>query len=135
MRRAAAAEALCRAGLEDEKPEVRKLLADADPYVRLRTAMALANAGDKEGIPVLIETMPRLSLVQAWQAEDLLLRLAAGKSPPAVSVGIDDGAAPDAAMPGWRGGSNTPPRSICRNFTKGHACWAIRLSSCSTSVG
>jgi hypothetical protein len=92
MSRAAAAEALCRAGLEDQKSEVRKLLADVDPYVRLRTAMALANAGDKEGIPVLIEAMPRLSLVQAWQAEDLLLRLAAGKSPPAVSVGIDDGA-------------------------------------------
>ncbi|HWY85343.1 MAG TPA: HEAT repeat domain-containing protein [Gemmataceae bacterium] len=92
VRRAAAAEALCRAGLEGQKPAVRKLLADHDPFVRLRVAIALANARDKAAIAVLIDTLPRLTLTQAWQAEDVLYRLAEGHSPPAVSLGADEAA-------------------------------------------
>jgi HEAT repeats/PQQ-like domain len=90
IRRAAAGEALCRAGLEDQKPAVRRLLADRDPYVRLRVGIALANAKDKEAIPVLIDTLPRFTLPQAWQAEDVLLRLAEGHSPPTASLGTDE---------------------------------------------
>jgi hypothetical protein len=86
-RRAAAGEALWRAGVGD--PAVRKLLADPDAYVRCRIAIALAMSREKQAIPVLIDTLPRLTTVQAWQAEDLLFRLAEGHSPPAVSLGTD----------------------------------------------
>jgi hypothetical protein len=70
-RRAAAGEALCRARLIDDKHAVRKLLADPDPFVRLRLALALAHARDKEAIPVLIDTLPRRpqSLGQAGRRE------------------------------------------------------------------
>jgi HEAT repeat protein len=90
VRRAAAGEVLCRAGLDEQKPHVRKLLEDADPYVRLRVALALVTAREKEAVPVLIDVVPKLTLAQAWQAEDLLLRLAEGKTPPAVSLGSDE---------------------------------------------
>ena len=86
-RRAAAGEALCRAGLVEQRAAVRKLLADPDAFVRLRVAMALAYQGDKQAIPVLIDTLPQLSLTHAWQAEDVLHRLAEGHNPPAVALG------------------------------------------------
>ncbi len=92
LRRAAAGEALCRAGLEDQKPAVRKLLDDPDPFVRLRISIALANAKEKDAIPVLIDTLPRLTLIQAWQAEEFLLRLAADHPAPVVSLGTDQAA-------------------------------------------
>jgi HEAT repeat protein len=88
LRRAAAGEALTRAGLPDQLPAVRKLLGDADSYVRLRVAMALANyTRDKTAVPILIDTLPHIPLDQAWQAEDFLFRLAEGHASPAVSLG------------------------------------------------
>jgi hypothetical protein len=90
IRRAAAAEALCRAGVDDPKPAIRRLLADADASVRLRVAVALANTKDQDGIVALIDNLPRFTLAQAWQAEDVLLRMSEGNSPPAVSVGTDE---------------------------------------------
>jgi HEAT repeat protein len=104
-RRAAAGEALCRAGLEDTKANIRNLLADPDAFVRMRVALALAYAGEKDAVPVLIDTLPRLTLVQAWQAEDLLLRLAEDRSPPTVAVGTDEttrGKCRDAWQAWWK---------------------------------
>src|SRR5262249_24936971 len=46
-RRAAAVEALCRAGGDKLLPTVRKLLQDPEPAVRLHVALALAIRGDK----------------------------------------------------------------------------------------
>lgn len=89
VQRGAAAEALCRAGALTELPKVRKLLQDTDRSVRLQAALALATVQDKEAIPVLIELLDLLPVAQAWQAEDLLCRLADGQMPPNVPLGRD----------------------------------------------
>jgi HEAT repeat protein len=104
-RRAAAGEALCRAGAPDQKQAVRHLLTDPDAYVRLRVAMALARGREADAVPVIIDTLPHLSQVHGWQAEDLLLRLAEGHTPPAVSLGTDAAARSkcrDAWQAWWR---------------------------------
>jgi hypothetical protein len=75
VRRAAAAEVLCRAGVGRDRPDVRKLLRDAQPTVRLRAAVALAGAGRKEAVPVLIDLVGRLPLDQAFRAQEFLYRL------------------------------------------------------------
>jgi HEAT repeat protein len=81
LRRAAVAEILCRTALPQHQAEVRKLLRDDDLNVRLRVALALAAARDKEAVPVLIELLAELSPTPAWQAEDFLLRLANDQAP------------------------------------------------------
>jgi HEAT repeat protein len=90
VRRATAGEALIKAAVKDLKPAVRKLLGDPEPIVRLRIAMALTFARERDAVPVLIDVLPRLTLVQAWQAEDILYRLASGHNPPHVSLGNDE---------------------------------------------
>jgi hypothetical protein len=88
-RRAAAVESLGQAGLAKQRPEVRKLLHDPDLLVRQRAALALAVAGEKEAIPVLIDLLAQLPAVRGRQAEALLLRLA-GDNAPSVALGKDD---------------------------------------------
>jgi hypothetical protein len=89
IRRAAAAEALCRGNAVAAYPAVRKLLADPDAGVRLQAALGLAGAKEKDAIPVLIDLLAQLPPEQAWPAEDLLFRLAEDKAP-AVSLGADE---------------------------------------------
>jgi hypothetical protein len=88
-RRAAAVEALCRGGMARQIPEIRQRLQDRDLSVRLRAALALATAREKEAVPVLIDLLAQLGPEQAWPAEDLLLRLAADQAP-AVALGHDE---------------------------------------------
>src|SRR5439155_2568044 len=57
LRRAAAAEALARAGGPEQRAAVRKLLGDADLMVRFRAALALGAVGQKEAVPVLIDLL------------------------------------------------------------------------------
>jgi PQQ-like domain/HEAT repeats len=105
IRRAAAGEALCRANVADQKAAVQRLLHDPDPSLRLRVAMALANTGQRDAVPVLIDAMPDVSQVLAWQGEDILLRLADGRDAPAVSLGPDPAArrkARDAWSAWWK---------------------------------
>lgn len=90
LRRAAAAEALARAQAKDLLPEIRKMLRDPDPVVQLRVAMTLAHAREQESVAVLIDLLPRLPLVEAWQAEDILFRIGESHNPPSVSLGKDD---------------------------------------------
>ncbi len=90
LRRATAGEVLCRAAAADLKPLLRKLLHDPHPLVRLRLALALALAQEREAVPVLIDLLPELALAQAWQAEEVLYRLAEELKPPTVSLGHDD---------------------------------------------
>src|SRR5262249_24006617 len=87
VRRAAAGEVLTRAALSES--EVGKLLADKDAYVRMRVAMARAIAGQRSAVPVLIDALREVPLVQAWQADEFLYKLAEGRSPPTVSLGLD----------------------------------------------
>jgi HEAT repeat protein len=80
LRRGVAAVALCKARA-GRGPESQRLLHDRDPLVRLRVALALAELKDKEAVPELIDLVGLLSEEQAWQAEDLLRRLAGDQSP------------------------------------------------------
>jgi hypothetical protein len=92
IRRAAAGEALCRADFVRQKDAVQRLLRDPEAEVRFRVAMALIHAGQREAVPALINVLPDVSQVLAWQGEDVLLRLADGREPPAVSFGPDPAA-------------------------------------------
>ena len=89
LRRAVAAEALCRAGGVEQRPAVRKLLQDPDAVVRLRTALALFDAHEKEAVPVLVALLAELHRDQVWRAEDALY-LAAGDKAPIGSAGPDE---------------------------------------------
>lgn len=88
VKRAAAAEAVVRAGAAEQMPAARALLKDADPQVRLRVALALAPRKEKEAVPVLIDLLADLGPEQLWPAQDLLYRLA-GEQAPSVPLGSD----------------------------------------------
>ena len=83
VRRAASAEVLCRAGPGEQRAAIHGLLKDPEPAVRLRTALALAGAKDKTGIPVLIALLGELPPEQAWPAEEYLASLAGEQAPSA----------------------------------------------------
>jgi hypothetical protein len=80
-KRAGAAYALLRAGVETQRDAARRLLEDPEPMVRLHVGLALAAARDREAIPVLIDLLNQLPAAQTWPVEDLLYRLADDKGP------------------------------------------------------
>ena len=88
IRRAVAAEALAESN--DHAGLVRSLLKDESPVVRLRLARIEIVRGDKSAVPILIEALPQVVNSEAWPAEDLLYRLAEGRTPPMISRGADD---------------------------------------------
>jgi hypothetical protein len=90
LRRAVAAEVICQAGPPEQRVVVRPLLKDADPDVRLRAALALAGAQDREAIPVLIALLTEVPVDQAELAEDYL-RHAAGDQAPNAPLGTEAG--------------------------------------------
>jgi hypothetical protein len=90
LKRGAAGLALARAHAADQLPAVRKLLADPDARVRLRVALALSAAREKEAVPVLIRLLDQLPAEDMGLAEDLLFRLAGEKAPPDLPGGIDE---------------------------------------------
>ncbi len=87
--RAAAGVALCLAVPPDQVPAVRKLLRDRVPGVRLRTALALAEANDADAIPVLIDLLADLPIDQRKQVEAFLQNLA-GEWTPALNFAAED---------------------------------------------
>lgn len=89
VRRAAAGVALCRAAPPDQVPAVRKLLRDPAPGVRLRTALALAEANDAEAVPVLIDLLADLPSEQCKRIEAFLQKLA-GEWAPALNFTAED---------------------------------------------
>jgi hypothetical protein len=91
-RRAAAAEALCRARRIDVMPSVRAVLQDADPQVAFRAGIALAEGHDKAALPVLITLIPEMTRGERWRIEDLLTQVA-GEKTPVLSAGDDASAA------------------------------------------
>jgi hypothetical protein len=80
-RRGGAAEALWRGGRDDERKAVRKLLEDPDPAVRVRVALAMFDAREKESVPVLINLIAEAPRDSAWRVEDALYALAGDKAP------------------------------------------------------
>ncbi|MBI1915365.1 MAG: HEAT repeat domain-containing protein [Planctomycetes bacterium] len=104
LRRAAAAVALCRAGVKEKRGAVRRLLDDVDPMVRLHVGLALVDAGEKDAVPVLIRLLGTLPRSRLWRTEDVLYRLA-GDRAPAVALGEDEeahGALRAAWLAWWR---------------------------------
>ncbi len=89
VRRAAAGVALCLAVPPDQVPAVRKLLRDPAPGVRLRTALALAEANDADAIPVLIDLLAELPVDQRKRVEAFLQSLA-GEWAPALNFAGED---------------------------------------------
>jgi hypothetical protein len=76
VRRAMAAKLLCQVGGVANAKAVRPLLKDPQPTVRLRAALALADANDSQAIPVLIEWLADAPLPLQSRAEAYLTRLA-----------------------------------------------------------
>jgi hypothetical protein len=74
-RRAAAASVVGRAAAASRKAAL-PLLEDAEPRVRFAAAAALAHAGEKSAVPALIALVEKGTPALAWQAEDLLFRIA-----------------------------------------------------------
>ena len=106
LRRAVAAAALCRTGSAPAREAVRKLLRDPEALVRHRVAVEMALAGEKDAIPVLVEVIGERALpqAQAYQAEQLLCRLA-GEQAPATTLTNDPTARSrcrDAWMAWWK---------------------------------
>jgi HEAT repeat protein len=101
VKRAAAAEALCRAGAAGQQTALQRLLKDPDRAVRLRVALALGLARDKTAIPVLIALLGELPREQGWQAEDFLLRVAGDHPPEVAAAGADDRVQRREAWEGW----------------------------------
>ena len=86
-RRGVAGEVLARFPYVSEP--VKALLKDADPAVRIRVAQGLVLARDADAVPILIDAIGEVAPAQAWNAKDLLLRIAEGKSPPLLAAGTD----------------------------------------------
>jgi HEAT repeat protein len=88
LRRQTAAESICHAGSADDRALVKKLLNDPNSEVKLRVALALAGAREKDAIPSLIALLDQLPLDQVGEAEDYLRQLA-GDNAPKVAEGED----------------------------------------------
>jgi HEAT repeat protein len=89
LRRAAAGVALCRASPPQPVPAVRNLLKDPTPAVRLRTALALAEAGEGEAVPVLIDLLAGLPAEERQPIEEVLRQMA-GEWAPVLEFARDD---------------------------------------------
>lgn len=88
LRRGLAAEALAKANLVHVFPALRKLLDDPDAGVRLRTALALVRANERQAVEALIRLMGELPADQLWLAQDMLFQLA-GENAPQLPTGND----------------------------------------------
>jgi HEAT repeat protein len=89
VRRALAGEVLSRTGGPDDRAAVRDLLQDPKPSVRLRLALALAEARDAQAVEVLINVLGDLPPDQTRQVEDFLTELS-GEWAVRVPQGNDD---------------------------------------------
>ena len=87
QRRSVAAEALAELHRPEHLPALRKLLRDPEVSVRYRVALCLVTGGDRQAVPVLIDTLDRVSDSQVWQADELLRRLAGDRGPDAALGG------------------------------------------------
>ncbi len=90
VKRGAAVEALVRTGRPEAVELSRKALADGNPDVRLRAALALVTrAKDRQTVPALITLLGELPQGAGWRAEEVLIRLAGDQSPK-VALGSDE---------------------------------------------
>jgi len=92
-RRAAAVEILAKVDFESRRPQLVKMLADADPTVRYKAGTALALKHEKAAIPALIALLGKAPASQSARIESMLQKLAAYKGP--------SGAQPDLWQKWW----------------------------------
>src|SRR5262249_41467152 len=78
------------------------LLKDADAKVRLWAAQGLLTGKDREAVPTLLDPLADAPQELAWQAEDLLYRLA-GEQSPAVALGSGSEAERRRSPEAWAG--------------------------------
>jgi HEAT repeat protein len=97
--RGAVAEALCQPGAVEQQAAVRKLLTDADGYVRLKAALALAYVRDREAIPHLITLLGELPTEKTAPAEEYLIQLAGERAP--VVAATNDAAGQKKRQEAW----------------------------------
>jgi hypothetical protein len=100
IRRAAAAYVLGRRQEPQTQTAVGKLLADPAVTVRLRAAQGLAAGKERRAVPVLIELLAETEEEVAWQAEELLQRLA-GEEAPGATAGDGSAAARKKYRDAW----------------------------------
>lgn len=89
-RRAAGVAVVARSADTKQRQAAHALLKDVDARVRWRATQGLFLARDQRSIPALIELLHDSPLNLAWQAEELLGRLAGEKAP---TVGLGHGTA------------------------------------------
>ena len=106
LRRATAVDVLCQNGLAEPREALRKLLADPKPTVRLRAALALAQARDANSVSTLIQLLAELPVAQGRNAEEYLSNLAGDQSPKLTLT--DDASRRRSTTPGPSGGR--PPK-------------------------
>src|SRR5262245_13400951 len=97
LQREIAGEALANAGVI--VPEVRRLLDDADPRVRLALALALVRHKEKQAVPVLIDLLGDVPATDAGRIEEVLLRLARSNAP---SAALGTTAPADSVREQWK---------------------------------
>jgi HEAT repeat protein len=100
VRRAVAGEILAAVTDAKVRAAVRKLLADPDRSVRLRVAVALACAADRDAMPPAIDLLAELPADEVWQVEEVL-RPIAGAGAPRRGTG-DDAPARQQLRDAWR---------------------------------
>jgi HEAT repeat protein len=101
-RRAAAAQALCAGPLTEEVMKlVRLALADKDPVVRAKTALALASAKEPEAVPVLIKLVEEGPVEQSLAAEEYLVKLGRDAGPKDLPDGDENRKKRAAAWSKW----------------------------------
>ncbi len=83
LQRAAAGRLLGRSALSELREAARMLFTDPDAKVRLWTAQGFLAAKDRDALPILIELLVDAPQDIAWQAEDLLCRIAEETAPDA----------------------------------------------------
>jgi len=100
-RRAAAAQALCAGPLGEYMKEIRLALADKDPNVRARTALALASAKEPEAVPVLIKLLEDGPVDWVGPAEEYLVKLGRDAGPKELPEGDENRKKRAAAWSKW----------------------------------
>jgi HEAT repeat protein len=87
-------------GQPEGLPELRKLLRDPQPAVRLRAGLALAKQRDVEAFPVLIDLLAELPPAQRQPIEEILQDLA-GQWTPQLTLAADDSVARGIRRDAW----------------------------------
>jgi HEAT repeat protein len=99
-RRLAAAMTLARSSDVQVRATARRLLSDPVARVRFGAARALLQSGDRVAVHTLIDLVGEGPLTLAWNAEELLYRLARANAPPA-TIADGEPATRRAAREAW----------------------------------